>query len=102
MNEFQSFHTQRRSVIMLCGALVVATFMVFWPVHRNEFINYDDDEYIAENVHVTNGLNWTDLKWAFGHFHASNWPPLTWLSHQLDYQIYGSWPGGHHLTSVII
>ncbi|MBN1757112.1 MAG: hypothetical protein JW863_02275 [Chitinispirillaceae bacterium] len=30
----------------------------------------------------------------------ANWHPLTWLSHMLDYQLYGMWPGGHHLTNV--
>ena len=29
-----------------------------------------------------------------------NWHPLTWLSHMLDYQLYGLNPAGHHLTNV--
>src|SRR5439155_6503836 len=39
--------------------------------------------------------------WAFQTGHASNWHPLTWLSHMLDYQLFGAHPAGHHLTSII-
>ena len=37
----------------------------------------------------------------FTTFHASNWHPLTWLSHAIDYAIWGLNPVGHHLTSII-
>jgi tetratricopeptide (TPR) repeat protein len=32
----------------------------------------------------------------------ANWHPLTWLSHMLDWQLFGSWAGGHHLTSALL
>jgi hypothetical protein len=32
---------------------------------------------------------------------ASNWHPLTWLSHMLDCQIYGMNPGHHHMINVL-
>jgi tetratricopeptide (TPR) repeat protein len=37
----------------------------------------------------------------FTAFHAANWHPLTWLSHAIDYAIWGLNPLGHHLTSII-
>jgi tetratricopeptide (TPR) repeat protein len=78
------------------------TFAVYWHVRDNDFINFDDNVYITENARVLNGLTWPDVKWAFtaglpGYLH-----PLTWLSHQFDYQLYENWAGGHHLTSVAI
>ncbi|HEY5975234.1 MAG TPA: tetratricopeptide repeat protein, partial [Geobacteraceae bacterium] len=33
---------------------------------------------------------------------ASNWHPLTWLSHLLDVQLFGLAPGRHHLASVLL
>ena len=33
---------------------------------------------------------------------TAQWAPLTWLSHMLDWQLYGRWAGGHHLTSVLL
>jgi hypothetical protein len=38
----------------------------------------------------------------FTAFHASNWHPLAWLSHALDYAVWGLNPMGHHLTSIIL
>ena len=33
---------------------------------------------------------------------AAFWHPLTWLSHILDYQLFGLNPAGHHLTSLLL
>jgi tetratricopeptide (TPR) repeat protein len=35
-------------------------------------------------------------------FYAGNWHPLTWLSHALDYAIWGLNPLGHHLTNTVL
>ena len=42
------------------------------------------------------------VQWAFTSLYASNWHPLTWLSHMLDCQIYGLKPGGHHVTNLLL
>jgi tetratricopeptide (TPR) repeat protein len=51
---------------------------------------------------VLKGISWAGIKWAFTTLHASNWHPLTWLSHMLDCSVYGVFAGGHHLTSAAI
>ena len=80
--------------------LTVATLVVFWQVHNHEFINYDDNLYITENDQVQKGLSRESVVWAFTTTHAANWHPLTWLSHMVDFQLYGLNPKGHHLTNV--
>ena len=65
-------------------------------------MNFDDNVYVYKNLQVQKGLTWPGVVWAFTQFHALNWHPLTWLSHMLDYECYGLWPGGHHLTSVLL
>ena len=82
--------------------LALATVIVFLPSLDNGFVDYDDNDYITANPHVQTGLTLDGLKWAFTTFHASNWHPLTWVSHMLDYQIFGLRPWGHHLTSLLI
>lgn len=64
------------------------------------FTNYDDPRYVLNNPHVTAGLTWESVVWAFTG-QADYWHPLTWLSHMLDWQLYGNQAGGHHLTSVL-
>ena len=79
---------------------LVAT--VFWPVYRFDFVNYDDPDYVSANPHVQTGLGWQNLRWALTTGYASNWHPLTWLSHMLDWQLFGNNPGAQHLVSVVI
>jgi protein O-mannosyl-transferase len=87
---------------LLCLLLAAAVLWTFWPVINNDFVNYDDGVYVTENVHVQSGLMPAGVRWALGSTTASNWHPLTWLSHMLDCQLYGLQPWGHHLTSVLL
>jgi protein O-mannosyl-transferase len=87
------------AVVAFLGAL---TWFVFGQTLRHDFINFDDGDYVFKNPHITRGLNWDGIAWAFTHVHAGNWHPLTWISHMADAQFYGANPGGHHLTNVII
>jgi tetratricopeptide (TPR) repeat protein len=86
--------------IFVCLLLFIATLAVYWQVGNYEFVNFDDDKYIIENFHVQKGLTRDSVIWAFTATHVSNWHPLTWLSHMLDFQLYGLNPSGHHLTNV--
>jgi tetratricopeptide (TPR) repeat protein len=86
----------------LVGLLLVAvTLAVYWPLLNNDFISLDDHEYVTENPHVISGLSWSNAAWAFRSGYAANWHPLTWLSHQLDVQLFGLKPRWHHFTSLL-
>jgi protein O-mannosyl-transferase len=82
-------------------ALALLTLLVYLPATRDNFINYDDNDYVTENSVVQNGLTWAGIKWAFTTGHASNWHPLTWLSHMTDCELFRLNPGGHHLVNVL-
>ncbi|MES1180725.1 MAG: hypothetical protein ABUL66_02560, partial [Verrucomicrobiota bacterium] len=81
--------------------LALATLLVYLPVTRNGFVNFDDGDYVTGNRLVKDGLTWAGIRWAFTTFHASNWHPLTWLSHMLDCQLFGLSPGAHHCVNVL-
>ncbi len=81
---------------------MVATLALYNPVNRHPFVNYDDDRYITENLHVHNGLTWETIAWAFTATEQGNWHPLTWLSHALDWQLFHRIATGHHFTSLLI
>jgi len=82
-------------------ALAVITLAVYWPVRHFEFNSYDDQKYVTENPHVFTGLTEKNIVWAFTRSYASNWHPLTWISHMLDCQLFGPAPGRHHLVNLI-
>ena len=79
---------------VLCLLLAVVTLAVFLPVARHGYVNYDDSDYVTANAHVQSGLKWENVVWAFTSGHASNWHPLTWLSHMLDVQTLRRQAGG--------
>lgn len=83
-------------------ALVFGCVLIYFQVSGFQFINFDDNVYVYNNQPVLGGLSWESLKWAFTSFHASNWHPVTWLSHQLDMTLFGLRPGYHHLTNVFL
>jgi tetratricopeptide (TPR) repeat protein len=86
---------------IICLFLVIATLAVYWQVLDNDFVIYDDDKYVTENIHVNKGVTFDGLTWAFTSSHSSNWHPLTWISHMIDCQLYGLNPRGHHITNLL-
>jgi len=96
------FSSPEKRNVVLCLLLVVATLALYNPVNRHPFVNYDDDRYVTENLHVHDGLTWDTIAWAFTATEQGNWHPLTWLSHALDWQLFHRNATGHHFTSLLI
>lgn len=88
----------RSRTIALLLALV--TVLVYLPVRHAGVVVFDDPIYVGD-PHVRVGLTWAGVKWAFTTFHASNWHPLTWLSHMLDASLFGPDAGKQHLVNVL-
>src|SRR5579871_3764159 len=86
---------------LVAFALALITLLVYLPVCFHDWIFFDDPSYVLDNSVVREGLTWAGIKWAFTGWHASNWHPLTWLSHMLDYQLFGPNPGAQHFVSVL-
>ena len=94
--------TGRATDFAIVALLLVATFMAYGQTLHFGFVNYDDPDYVTANLHVRAGLTLDSVGWAFRHSFAGNWFPLTWLSHMLDFELFGLDSGLHHLTSVSI
>ena len=82
--------------------LIVATFITFSKIAGNEFINFDDNSYITENNHIKSGINPKSIKWALTTAYFTYWHPLTWLSHMLDWKLFGADASGHHIVSLLL
>src|SRR5712692_7377603 len=90
--------------LVCCLALAALSLATYAPVLRGgyEFLNSDDDEYVTTNPNVQAGLTGHSLWWALTAFRAHNWHPLTWMSLQLDHQLFGLDPWGYHLSNVLL
>lgn len=82
--------------------LALITFAVYFRVIYHPFSNYDDGEYVGNNLQIQKGFSSATLRWALTSVEHANWHPLTWLSHALDWQLFGSNPSGHHVTSLLL
>jgi protein O-mannosyl-transferase len=89
-------------IVALCVVLAVVTVVAFRGVRANAFLVYDDNYYVQDNLHIQQGLTPQSITWAFTTFHQSNWHPLTWISHMVDWSLYGNNPSGHHMTNVYL
>jgi Tfp pilus assembly protein PilF len=90
----------KTKTLLICVVLALIVFVAFAAVRNNDFVNYDDDSYVTENPQVQKGLNLNSITWAFTTIYAGYWHPLTWLSHIIDYSLFGLKPAGHHLVNV--
>jgi protein O-mannosyl-transferase len=99
----KSSKLQLQALAMISFALAALVIALYLPALHNGFINYDDPDYVTHNPQVLHGLNWDNVKWAFGTSNpAANWHPLTWMSHMLDVQVFGMNPSGHHLINILL
>ena len=89
-------------IAAVCVVLAVVTVVAFRGVRSNDFLTLDDYTYVLENRHVQQGVNLQSIAWAFTTSYAGNWHPLTWISHMVDWSMYGKNPGGHHITNVCL
>lgn len=79
----------------------LTTFLTYHSALNNDFIDWDVNKYIVENDHIK-AFTWENIQWMWTRFYVANWHPLTWLSHALDYKLFGLQPWGHHLINILL
>jgi tetratricopeptide (TPR) repeat protein len=92
----------KQQLVLISAGLVLLILAAFEPLRHNEFVSYDDYEYITANPHIKSGFTSPSVAWAFTSGYAANWHPLTWLSHMLDIELFGLNPLGHHLHNLFL
>lgn len=91
----------KRQKLIVYLTLIVLTFFVYWQVNQHDFINFDDNRYVTENLNVQSGISPEGMKWAFTTKDIGLWNPLIWVSLMMDYQLFGLQAGGYHLTNLM-
>jgi tetratricopeptide (TPR) repeat protein len=87
--------------VVLALLLAAITLLVYWPVSSQDYIPYDDMDYVTANPPVLAGLSWQGIKWAFTTGHAYNWHPLTWLSLMVSVELFGSDASAQHIVNLL-
>jgi len=95
--------TEKRLRNVLCWFIpTVLVFSLYFQVRTHEYISYDDRGYTYENPMVIKGLTWEGVRWAFEDSHFANYHPLTWISHMVDFSLFGNAPGYFALENALI
>ena len=79
--------------------MIILLFTV--PTLRNHFVALDDPLYLSQKP-VSEGLTAESVRFAFTDVGREYWHPLAWLSSELDTELFGSAPAGHHSTSIFL
>ncbi len=101
MSENKLNFLQKNSQTLVIGAIIAVCLAIYMQTFWFDFINIDDRAYVYENAAAYSGLNWRTIRWSFTAFYSGNWHPLSWLSHILDFSIFGLNAGGHHAVNVL-
>jgi Flp pilus assembly protein TadD len=86
----------------LAPVVAVLTLLALGGACANQFLNFDDPEYVTGNGYVRSGLSGENTLWALTTTEVYNWHPLTWLSLQVDCELYGPSAFGFHLSALLI
>lgn len=82
-------------------AIIVLTACAFWPSLSNDFVNWDDHEYVLENPYIQ---GWTieNLRAIWTQSRGANYHPLVFMSHLLEYRLWGLSPAGYHAVNLAL
>jgi Flp pilus assembly protein TadD len=81
--------------------MALATAVVFLPVLRAGFVEWDDPINFLENPYYR-GLGWRQLRWMLTATVMGHWIPVTWLTLGADFAVWGMNPFGYHLTNLLL
>ncbi|KMP10504.1 hypothetical protein UR09_06070 [Candidatus Nitromaritima sp. SCGC AAA799-A02] len=85
------------NTVLLCATLV---FLVYFNSLGGEFV-FDDRTYVIANYLIKN-FDLQNLREIFTSFYGWDYLPLTLLSLNVDYMIWGLNPFGYHLTNLLL
>lgn len=82
-------------------ALFFFVLIVFWAALDNGFVDWDDNGYVLGNTMIRSLAPENILRMLVS-LQPFYWQPVTWLSHAIDYRLFGLEPAGHHFVSIVL
>ena len=87
-------------ILSLCMILAIPAIS-FFPCLKNDFLNWDDQQYVTENKTITE-LSWRNIETIFDWTYMGHYHPLTILSYSVEYRFFKLNPFIYHLTNLIL
>lgn len=95
----KSNRPQSRGLLWLCVVLVL-TFVVYLPIFKLDFLNYDDDLYITKNPYIVN-MSTRDVRHLFTHVYVQQYAPVAMVIMGAEFTLFGLRPWGFKLVSLL-
>ncbi|MCP4202028.1 MAG: tetratricopeptide repeat protein [bacterium] len=84
------------------GLVLLATALVFSPIVRNGFVNFDDPRFLVDNP-VVRQFGWPGVREAFAEQILSpHYKPFVYLSWQVENRLFGMKPIVFHLDNLLL
>lgn len=109
MAEFSSSFLSRRTLppfsepireLMAVGLIGIAVVAIYAQIGAHRTIPFDDSLYLTGNMWVQRGLTWETVVWSFTNVVAGNWHPVTWISHLVGQELFGTLIGAHMIENL--
>jgi protein O-mannosyl-transferase len=85
----------------LAALLLVATALAFLPAFHAGFVRWDDQDYVEENVLLSDPHGLAKI-WDPFVRNTPQYYPLVFTSYWLEYRLWGLDPHGYHATNVVL
>ena len=90
----------KKNILFLIAAIIVITGITYYPALKNDFVNWDDANYVMNNPDIRE-LSFKSIKKIFTSFHLNLYKPLVLLSFMIEYHFFQLDPYYYHLTNII-
>jgi tetratricopeptide (TPR) repeat protein len=87
--------------VVIASAAAVMTLLIFLPALNNEFVLWDDNIVVSENIQIRS-ISPEFFLWALSDIRSGLWQPVSWFSFALDHGVWGLRPIGYHLTNIVL
>jgi protein O-mannosyl-transferase len=81
--------------------IVIYILILFWQAGKGQFLNWDDNEYIVNNLSIRD-LSWNGIVNIFSHYQVANYHPFTTLTWAIEYNLYGLNPAPYHYFNIFL
>ena len=91
----------------LLALVFLLSVVCFWPAAGQGFVDWDDDRLFKGNPYWR-GLSAENLRWmfatwtAYGSYYMGHYQPLTWLSHAVEFELWGESAERMHLVNMVL
>ncbi|MDP4266633.1 MAG: tetratricopeptide repeat protein [Bacteroidota bacterium] len=90
---------EKQNILYAIIGIFFLTLIAFWPSFKNDFVGWDDEGYLHENLAFIGKI---DIKKIFSNFVMANYHPLTIFLYAIEYHFVKLNPFLYHFTNVVL